>query len=214
MSFASIHMRRLVEGTAVIPVIVIDDVDNAVPLAAALYDGGLSVLEIALRTAAALPAIESIARALPTTVIGAGTVLIGDDARRAQSAGAAFVVSPGYTKDLGQACAGLGIPLLPGAITPTEVMIALGDGYDFLKFFPAEAAGGIPMLRALAGPFPRVSFCPTGGIVPANMADYRALPNVLSIGGSWLTPQDLVACHDWKGITALARAAFLGQTKI
>ncbi|GAA4419509.1 bifunctional 4-hydroxy-2-oxoglutarate aldolase/2-dehydro-3-deoxy-phosphogluconate aldolase [Acidovorax lacteus] len=191
----------------VVPVIVIDRLEDAVPLAQALVEGGVRVLEVTLRTPAALPAIEAMARAVPEAIVGAGTVLGAADAQRARDAGAVFAVSPGYTSALGQACRGLGLPLLPGVATSGEIMAALDDGYSFLKLFPAEAVGGIPLLKAWASPFGQVSFCPTGGITVATAPDYLALPNVRCVGGSWLTPAPALAQRDWARITELARAA-------
>ncbi len=189
----------------VIPVIVIDRVEDALPLAEALLAGGVKVLEVTLRTAAGLPAIETIARNLPEAVVGVGTVLNADDARRASEAGARFAVSPGYTSEVGSACKRLDLPLLPGVATSSEIMAALADGFSFLKLFPAEAAGGIPLLKAWASPFGQVSFCPTGGISQATAANYLALPNVRCVGGSWLTPGDAMRSGDWARITQLAR---------
>ncbi|MFY3384363.1 bifunctional 4-hydroxy-2-oxoglutarate aldolase/2-dehydro-3-deoxy-phosphogluconate aldolase [Paracidovorax sp. MALMAid1276] len=190
----------------VIPVIVIDRVEDALPLAEALLAGGVKVLEVTLRTAAGLPAIEAIARQLPEAVVGVGTVLNADDARRASEAGARFAVSPGYTPEVGSACKHLNLPLLPGVATSSEIMAALADGFSFLKLFPAEAVGGIPLLKSWASPFGQVAFCPTGGITPATAANYLALPNVRCVGGSWLTPADAVRAGDWARITDLARA--------
>ena len=196
----------------VIPVIVIDRVEDALPLAEALLAGGVKVLEVTLRTAAALPAIEAIARQLPEAVVGVGTVLNADDARRASEAGARFAVSPGYTSEVGSACKGLNLPLLPGVATSSEIMAALADGFSFLKLFPAEAVSGIPLLKSWASPFGQVSFCPTGGISLQTAPDYLALPNVLCVGGSWLTPKEAVAKRDWNTITQLAKeAAALGK---
>ena len=189
----------------VIPVIVIDRVEDALPLAEALLAGGVKVLEVTLRTAAGLPAIETIARNLPEAVVGVGTVLNADDARRASEAGARFAVSPGYTSEVGSACKRLDLPMLPGVATSSEIMAALADGFSFLKLFPAEAAGGIPLLKAWASPFGQVSFCPTGGISQATAANYLALPNVRCVGGSWLTPGDAMRAGDWARITQLAR---------
>ncbi|MCI5067616.1 bifunctional 4-hydroxy-2-oxoglutarate aldolase/2-dehydro-3-deoxy-phosphogluconate aldolase [Acidovorax sp.] len=189
----------------VIPVIVIDRVEDALPLAEALLAGGVKVLEVTLRTAAGLPAIETIARNLPEAVVGVGTVLNADDARRASEAGARFAVSPGYTSEVGSACKRLDLPLLPGVATSSEIMAALADGFSFLKLFPAEAAGGIPLLKAWASPFGQVSFCPTGGISQATAANYLALPNVRCVGGSWLTPGDAMRAGDWARITQMAR---------
>ncbi len=191
----------------VIPVIVIDDVSVAVPLARALVEGGVRVLEVTLRTKVALRCMEAIAKAVPEAIVGAGTIRNAADARAAKDVGCRFGVSPGYTQVVGQACQDLGLPLLPGVATAGEVMQANADGYMFLKFFPASAAGGIPMLKALAGPFPDVVFCPTGGISVETAPQYLALSNVKVCGGSWLTPADALAKGDWARITALARAA-------
>jgi Entner-Doudoroff aldolase len=198
---------ELVSHGPVIPVIVIQRVEDAVPLAQALVDGGVRVLEVTLRTPVALRCMEAIARAVPQAIVGAGTIRSGADAEAAKDAGCQFGVSPGYTTQIGHACRNLGLPLLPGVATAGEVMAANADGYQFLKFFPATAAGGIPLLKALAGPFPDVAFCPTGGITPETAPQFLALPNVKVCGGSWLTPQDAVDAKDWARITALARAA-------
>ena len=191
----------------VIPVIVIQRLDDAVPLAQALIEGGVRVLEMTLRTPVALRCMEAIARAVPDAIVGAGTVRNVADAQAARDAGCRFAVSPGYSSDVGIACRNLGLPLLPGVATASEVMQANADGYDFLKFFPATAAGGIPLLKALAGPFPDVAFCPTGGITVETAPQFLALPNVKVCGGSWLTPQDAVDAKDWPRITQLARAS-------
>jgi len=191
----------------VIPVIVLDRVDAAVPLARALVAGGVRVLEVTLRTPVALACIEAIARAVPEAIVGAGTLRSAADARAALDAGSAFGVSPGYTAVLGAACRDIGLPLLPGVATASEVMAAMADGIHFLKFFPATAAGGLPMLKALAGPFPDVVFCPTGGITAQTAPQFLALPNVKVCGGSWLTPADAVAAADWGRITRLAHEA-------
>jgi 2-dehydro-3-deoxyphosphogluconate aldolase / (4S)-4-hydroxy-2-oxoglutarate aldolase len=199
--------KDLARHGPVIPVIVLQRVEEAVPLAEALLAGGVRVLEITLRTPAALAGMEAIAKALPEAIVGAGTLRSPADVRAARDAGCVFGVSPGYTTAVGQACREAGLPLLPGVATASEVMAAQADGLDFLKFFPATAAGGIPMLKALAGPFPDVVFCPTGGITPASAPDFLALPNVIVCGGSWLTPAEAVAAGDWARITALAKAA-------
>ena len=191
----------------VIPVIVLERVEQAVPLARALVAGGVRVLEVTLRTPAALACIEAIARAVPDAVLGAGTLRNAADVRAAKDAGCVFGVSPGYTSAMGDACRLAGLPLLPGVATASEVMAAHADGLSFLKFFPATAAGGIPMLKALAGPFPDVAFCPTGGITAETAPQFLALPNVRVCGGSWLTPADAIAAGDWARITALAKAA-------
>jgi 2-dehydro-3-deoxyphosphogluconate aldolase/(4S)-4-hydroxy-2-oxoglutarate aldolase len=203
----SLRIRELIGRTAVIPVLVIDAVTDAVPLARALRDGGLKLLEITLRTPAALPSIAALAAELPDVVVGAGTVRNASDARLAREAGARFVVSPGYTAALGAACVELGLPCLPGVATASEVMAAFNDGYDVMKFFPAEAAGGLAMLNAFAGPFPDVAFCPTGGIDAENAPAYLARPNVLCVGGSWLAPRAEVAAANWTKITELAAVA-------
>jgi 2-dehydro-3-deoxyphosphogluconate aldolase / (4S)-4-hydroxy-2-oxoglutarate aldolase len=197
----------LVQHGPVIPVIVIQRVADAVPLAQALVAGGIRVLEITLRTPVALQCMREIARAVPEAIVGAGTLRSVDDVRAARDAGCRFGVSPGYSRDLGRACSDIGLPLLPGVATASEVMAANADGYQFLKFFPATAAGGIPMLKALAGPFADVVFCPTGGITPQTAPQFLALPNVKVCGGSWLTPQDAVDAKDWARITRLAREA-------
>jgi len=189
----------------VIPVIVIQRLEDAVPLAQALVDGGVKVLEVTLRTPVALKAMEAIARNVPGAIVGAGTVRNVADAQAARDAGCQFAVSPGYVHDVGVACHSIGLPLLPGVSTGSEVMQANIDGYYFLKFFPATAAGGIPMLKALAGPFHDVVFCPTGGITPETAPQFLALPNVKVCGGSWLTPPDAVDAKDWKRITRLAQ---------
>ena len=191
----------------VIPVIVVDRLEQAVPLAEALVAGGVKVLEVTLRTPVALAAIEAMARAVPEAIVGAGTLRSAADVRAALDAGCRFGVSPGYAAELGAACRAAGLPLLPGVATAGEVMAASADGHVFLKFFPASAAGGLPMLKALAGPFPDIAFCPTGGISAATAPDYLALPNVRVVGGSWLTPADAMRAGDWARITALARAA-------
>jgi 2-dehydro-3-deoxyphosphogluconate aldolase / (4S)-4-hydroxy-2-oxoglutarate aldolase len=190
----------------VIPVIVLERVEHAVPLARALVAGGVRVLEVTLRTPAALACIEAIARAVPEAVLGAGTLRSAADVRAAKDAGCVFGVSPGYTAAMGAACRDAGLPLLPGVATASEVMAANADGFSFLKFFPATAAGGIPLLKALAGPFPDVAFCPTWGITPETAPQFLALPNVRVCGGSWLTPAEAIAAGDWPRITALAQA--------
>ena len=191
----------------VIPVIVIQKLEDAVPMAQALVDGGVKVLEITLRTAIALKCMEAIARAVPGAIVGAGTVRSIADAKAAKDAGCQFAVSPGYTSPIGLACKDIGLPLLPGVATSSEVMQANADGYSFLKFFPATAAGGIPLLKAFSGPFADVMFCPTGGITLETAPQFLALPNVVVCGGSWLTPADAVAAKDWPRITKLAKEA-------
>lgn len=197
----------LADHGPVIPVIVLHRVQDAVPMARALVEGGVKVLEVTLRTPAALACIEAIAREVPEAIVGAGTLRVAADAQAAKDAGSRFAVSPGYTAALGSACRDAGLPLLPGVATASEVMAAMADGLQFLKFFPATAAGGIPMLKALAGPFPDIAFCPTGGITVETAPQFLALPNVKVCGGSWLTPQAAVDAGDWAQITRLAKAA-------
>ena len=191
----------------VIPVIVLDRLADAVPMAEALVAGGVRVLEVTLRTPVALKCMETIARAVPEAIVGAGTVRSAADAQAARDAGCRFAVSPGYSASIGEACHRIGLPLLPGVATASEVMAANADGHYFLKFFPATAAGGVAMLKAFAGPFGDVHFCPTGGISLATAPQFLALPNVKVCGGSWLTPPEAVAAGDWGRITALAREA-------
>lgn len=198
---------QVMQDAPVIPVIVLSDVAHAVPLARALVAGGIRMLEVTLRTQQALACIEAIAREVPEAVVGAGTVRSPADAQAAAMAGALFAVSPGYTRAVGKACADLGLALLPGVATGSEIMMAQEDGFTELKFFPALQAGGIPMLKAWQGPFGDVKFCPTGGIQPDNAADFLSLANVVCVGGSWLTPAQAVAEGDWARITALAQQA-------
>jgi 2-dehydro-3-deoxyphosphogluconate aldolase/(4S)-4-hydroxy-2-oxoglutarate aldolase len=191
----------------VIPVIVIERVEHAVSMARALVEGGVTVLEVTLRTPAGLAAIEAIARAVPEAIVGAGTVRSPADAHAAQSAGARFAVSPGWLPSVAAACRELQLALLPGVATASEVMAAAEEGLRFLKFFPAGAAGGIAMLKAWASPFADIAFCPTGGITVATAPDYLALANVRVVGGSWLTPADALAGEDWPRIARLAKEA-------
>ncbi len=191
----------------VIPVIVIERAEDAVPMARALFAGGVRVLEVTLRTAAALAAIEAIARAVPEAIVGAGTVRSAADARAALAAGARFAVSPGWSPNVAAACRALQLALLPGVATASEVMAAAEHGHRLLKFFPASAAGGAALLKAWHGPFADIAFCPTGGITPLSAPDYLALANVKVVGGSWLTPPDALASEDWPRIERLAREA-------
>ncbi len=191
----------------VIPVIVLSDIAHAVPLARALVAGGIRMLEVTLRTPVALQCIERIAKEVQGAVVGAGTVRSAADAQAAAKAGARFAVSPGFTHVVGQACKDAGLALLPGVATGSEIMMAQEAGYTQLKFFPAMQAGGPAMLKAWSGPFFDVQFCPTGGVSAANAKEFLALPNVVCVGGSWLTPADAVATGDWAQITALAAAA-------
>jgi 2-dehydro-3-deoxyphosphogluconate aldolase/(4S)-4-hydroxy-2-oxoglutarate aldolase len=191
----------------VIPVIVLRRREDAVPLARALVAGGVRVLEVTLRTPVALECMRAIAAEVPDAVVGAGTLRTPADVRAALHAGCRFGVSPGYTREVAGACRDLGLPLLPGVATASEVMTASADGHALLKFFPAVAAGGLAMLKALHGPFPDVAFCPTGGITPETAPQFLALPNVRVCGGTWLTPEDALQQGDWARITALAQAA-------
>lgn len=198
--------RALCGLAPVIPVLVVKDEARAEGLATALVAGGLPVLEVTLRTPAALEVIRAMAKVAGGHV-GAGTVLTPDDAKRAQDAGASFAVSPGLTEKLARACEDIGLPLLPGAVTASEVMRAMELGYSMLKFFPAEAAGGVNSLKSIGAPLPQVSFCPTGGITLASAPDYLALSNVVCVGGSWIAPDAEVAAGNWPAIEARARDA-------
>ncbi|WCR09524.1 bifunctional 4-hydroxy-2-oxoglutarate aldolase/2-dehydro-3-deoxy-phosphogluconate aldolase [Paracoccus stylophorae] len=198
--------RALCRLAPVIPVIVIRDAAKAADLAGALVRGGLPVLEVTLRSDAALDAIRQMA-GVEGAEVGAGTVLTPDDATRAKQAGATFAVSPGLTDRLVDACTDLDLPLLPGAATASEVMRAADAGFDMLKFFPAEAAGGPPALKSLAGPLPAIGFCPTGGVSPDNAHSYLSLPNVVCVGGSWIVTDADLADGNWVGIEGRARAA-------
>lgn len=200
-------LAEVLEQAGVVPVLVIEKVEDALPLAEALVEGGLNVLEVTLRTEAALGAVEQIAKHLPDAHVGTGTVLNGDDLRRSVDAGASFMVSPGSTEQLLDAAAESDVPLLPGAANPSEVMRLLERGYRYQKFFPAEAAGGVPMLKSIGGPLAQVKFCPTGGIGPDNAADYLALSNVVCVGGSWMASAGLVREGNWAEITRLAKVA-------
>lgn len=202
----SARIREICAMAPVIPVIVIEDAAWAEPLARSLVAGGLPVLEVTLRTPAALDSIAAMAR-VEGAVVGAGTVITVQDAHRARSAGARFAVSPGLTDTLVGACEDCALPLLPGAATASEAMQAVEAGFDTLKFFPAGPAGGPAYLKALGGPLPGIRFCPTGGVSAANAPDYLALPNVLCVGGSWIAPADMMRAGDWAGIEVLARQA-------
>ncbi|WP_326640948.1 bifunctional 4-hydroxy-2-oxoglutarate aldolase/2-dehydro-3-deoxy-phosphogluconate aldolase [Streptosporangium sp. NBC_01755] len=200
-------MSSLLDIAPVIPVVVIDDPETAVPLARALVAGGLPVIEVTLRTPAALDAIARIAAEVPEAVIGAGTVRTPADVAASVAAGSAFLVSPGTTPKLVDALEAGGVPFLPGAATASEVMALAERGVTEMKFFPAEAAGGLPYLKALGGPLPQIRFCPTGGIRPATAPEYLALPNVGCVGGTWLTPADALATGDYARIEKLATEA-------
>jgi 2-dehydro-3-deoxyphosphogluconate aldolase/(4S)-4-hydroxy-2-oxoglutarate aldolase len=195
---------QIMQDAPVIPVIVLNDLAHAVPIARALLAGGVRMLEVTLRTPQALACIEAIAKHVPEAVVGAGTVRNKADAQAAANAGARFAVSPGYTSAVGQACRDLGLALLPGVATGSEIMMAQEDGFTELKFFPAMQAGGPAMLKAWSGPFFDVRFCPTGGVSLQNASEFLALPNVVCVGGSWLVPADAMAQGDWAKITQLA----------
>lgn len=200
-------LLSLLDGQPVIPVIKIKDVQKAVPLARALAAGGLRMIEITLRTNDALEAIRRVAGEVEDAVVGAGTVLNPKQFDEAAAAGSKFIVSPGLTDNLVSAAANSDVPLLPGAITPSEIMTALEVGIDFLKFFPAEQAGGTTFLRSLASPLASVRFCPTGGISALNAEEYLAVPNVVCVGGSWVAPDDAIRDDKWDVIESLARQA-------
>jgi 2-dehydro-3-deoxyphosphogluconate aldolase/(4S)-4-hydroxy-2-oxoglutarate aldolase len=191
----------------VMPVLTVSDLAHAVPLARALVDGGLRVLEVTLPTSAAIGCIEAIRKAVPEAIIGVGNLTKAVDFAAAGRAGAQFGVAPGLTPELAAAARGARFPLLPGVMTPTEVIAARAVGFNVLKLFPAHQAGGVAMLCALGAPFPDVLFCPTGGITRDSAPDYLALPNVASVGGSWVAPPAMIDANDWQGITALARDA-------
>ena len=202
------RIDRLLNAVRVMPVVVIEDEAQAVPLADALMAGGVSCIEITLRTPAALPAAERIARERPEMVLGTGTVLTEADLRASRDAGAKFAVSPGLTPALAEAAARLpDCPLLPGCATASEVMAAMEAGLTRLKFFPAETSGGAPAVKALGGPLQAARFCPTGGITAERAADYLALANVFCVGGSWVAPMDALRGGDWAEITRLAGLA-------
>ncbi|WP_018986475.1 bifunctional 4-hydroxy-2-oxoglutarate aldolase/2-dehydro-3-deoxy-phosphogluconate aldolase [Methylophilus methylotrophus] len=191
----------------VIPVIVINKVEDAVPMAEALLEGGIKVLEVTLRSPVALHAMEEIAKHVPDAILGSGTVRNLKDAKNSKDAGCQFAVSPGYTSELGKYAREIGLPLLPGVSTGSEIMMANADDYYFLKLFPAVAVGGINLLKGFAGPFADVKFCPTGGVSVESAPQFLALPNVVVCGGTWLTPADAVANKDWAHITKLAKEA-------
>ncbi|HQT83726.1 MAG: keto-deoxy-phosphogluconate aldolase [Acidiphilium sp. 37-64-53] len=201
------RLAELLAISPVIPVLTIEDVAHAVPLARALLEGGIGVVEVTLRTRAGLPAMAAMVAEVPGMVVGAGTVLTAAQYRAVDEIGAQFVVSPGSSPLVLEAAARSKVPFLPGAATPTEVLHLLEGGYLLQKFFPAEPAGGIPMLKAIGAPITDVRFCPTGGITLGNARDYLALANVVCVGGSWLTPADAMHDGDWRRITALAAEA-------
>ncbi|MFI0543944.1 bifunctional 4-hydroxy-2-oxoglutarate aldolase/2-dehydro-3-deoxy-phosphogluconate aldolase [Streptomyces sp. WSLK1-3] len=205
MAFSS-H-ASLLDIAPVVPVVVLANASDAVPLARALVAGGLSAIEVTLRTPAALDAIRAIAEEVPDAVVGAGTVITPEQVRESVAAGAHFLVSPGWTDVLLEAMRGSGVPFLPGVSTTSEVVALLERGVREMKFFPAEAAGGTAYLRSLSGPLPQARFCPTGGIAAGNAPDYLSLPNVGCVGGTWMLPADAIAARDWERVERLARDA-------
>lgn len=208
---ASRQTREICALAPIVPVLVVENAASARALAEALVAGGLPALEVTLRTPAALDAIREMAK-VPGGFVGAGTLVTPQDVRAAKQAGACFGVSPGATDELLAACEAEGLPLLPGAATASEAMRLLARGYDMLKFFPAEASGGAPALKAIGAPLPQITFCPTGGVSPDNANNYLSLGNVLCAGGSWVAPKDFVAAGRWADIEALAKdAAKLGS---
>jgi 2-dehydro-3-deoxyphosphogluconate aldolase/(4S)-4-hydroxy-2-oxoglutarate aldolase len=200
-------LLEIMRTSPVIPVIAIDNINHAVPLAKALVAGGIRVLEVTLRTEHGLPAIRAMVEQVPQAIIGVGTLTRGEEFAAARDAGAVFGVSPGLTPALIAAAKSSGLPLLPGVMTPSEVMMAREAGFRQLKLFPAVPAGGVGMLNAIAGPLPDVTFCPTGGVSQENAAQFLACNNVACVGGSWLTPKDAMQAADWARITELATAA-------
>ena len=201
------QIAELIRQATVIPVLTIERLEDAVPLARALVAGGVRTLEVTLRTAVAVEAAKAIIAEVPDAIVGIGTILNGDDLARAEALGAKFGISPGATPELLKAVAASRLPFAPGIATASELMQALAHGFDVVKFFPAEQAGGIKALRALAGPFPNVRVCPTGGIGEANAATWLAEPNVLAVGGSWLCPASDIRAGNWSGITAMCARA-------
>ena len=207
MNTLGLKTMDLAKEGPVIPVIVINKVEDAVPMAEALLAGGIRVLEVTLRSSCALQAMEQIAKHVPDAIMGSGTVRNLKDAQASLDAGCKFAVSPGYTSELGQFSRKIGLPLLPGISTGSEIMMANADDYFFLKLFPAVAVGGINLLKGFGGPFGDVKFCPTGGVTVESAPQFLSLPNVVVCGGTWLTPADAVARKDWAHITKLAKQA-------
>ena len=203
----TVDIRALFRKARIMPVVTIETADQAVPLAHALLEGGLAAIEVTLRTPAGLPGIEAIARHVPQMAVGAGTVLSPADLRAVAEAGASFALSPGSTPDLLAAAKTSPIPFVPGVATASEVMVVLAAGMTTMKLFPASIVGGVPLLRALAGPLSEAMFCPTGGVSLDNAAAYLAEPNVLCVGGTWIAPLDLIRSGNWEEITARAAAA-------
>ena len=203
-------LESILRTNRIVPVVVMEDAANAVPLARALLKGGVKTMEITLRTAAGLASIEAVAREVPEIIVGAGTVTSPELYEDAVNAGAKFIVSPGLTPKLADAARVHGVSYLPGVITPSEVITAMEEGFYLLKFFPASLFGGPGVLKQYASVFPGIKFCPTGGIDQANASNYLSLPNVVAVGGSWLTPKDVVKDQDWKRISGIAQEALGG----
>lgn len=201
-----LSIKAICEQVSVIPVLVVEDVQHAIPLAETLVDAGLHVLEVTLRTPAALDVIAAMSK-VPGAIVGAGTVLTPTQVKQCKEQGAEFIVSPGSTPQLLESAKQVDIPLLPGAATPSEVMSLMEKGYDVIKFFPAEMAGGVDYLKSLSSPFSGVQFCPTGGITEKTAPDYLKLPNVACIGGSWITPKSLLNNQDWSSVKKIALKA-------
>lgn len=201
------EIEDIISAAPVMPVLVIHELEKAVPLARALLEGGLRTIEVTLRTPVAMEALAAITRALPEATVGVGTLTRPEQFSQAAEAGAEFAVSPGLTRVMLNACGESGMPYLPGVFTPSEAMAARDIGFKYLKLFPAKQAGGIGMLNALAGPFPELKLCPTGGIDSSNFREFLALPNVPSVGGHWMAPQEAIAAGDWDTITRLAAEA-------
>lgn len=200
-------IEKILQAAPVVPVVVINNLEDAVPLAKALYNGGLRALEITLRTPVAVEAIKQIKQALPDAYVGTGTVIDKATFNASLEAGADFMVSPGVNDELLALASETDVPFLPGAATPSEVMQLVAEGFGYLKFFPAEAAGGVPMLKSIFGPLPHVKFCPTGGVSLASAPNYLALPNVVCVGGTWMLDKELIANKNWQAIEELARQA-------
>lgn len=201
------NAREILSAGAVVPVMAIEDISSAVDLAHALVEGGIPTLEITLRTPAGIQAIELIKKEVKGAIVGAGTVINGEQLKQVEDAGAVFAISPGFNIHFAKAAEQSGIAVIPGIATPGELMLALEHGIDTMKLFPAEVVGGRDMLKALHGPFAQVKFCPTGGITPETAPEYLKLPNVLCVGGTWLTPKEAVANKDWAAVTRLAKEA-------
>jgi 2-dehydro-3-deoxyphosphogluconate aldolase/(4S)-4-hydroxy-2-oxoglutarate aldolase len=203
----SVDILQVLSGHTIIPVVTLDRLEDAVPMAEALVNGGIPAIEMTLRTDAGLAAIEQIAKKVKGAIVGAGTITKSAEVAAAKNAGAVFGVSPALFPDVVKAAAAAGLPYMPGIMTATEAMQASALGCNVLKLFPAEPAGGIKLLKALAGPFPNLKFCPTGGIGPAQAPDYLRLSNVIAIGGSWLTPAEAMKAKDWAAVRKLAKEA-------